>query len=241
MQVCGGWVCSCVALCVHSQGKLPAPSYSSDLLSNPRKLTRPHHLHPLLASSFELLVGTWGYTSDLVHWIWAFLLEVENLIELAYFRVAPRGRYPSEPSCPRAPSKVEPQAPSRSCAVSHILGRDRTRPGRCSYLLWLLWRLRLWPEMVLPTTFGGCFQPSRAPIAAAFATNATLNVVVADRQFLDDPEFLPARRTAQIAVCTHRCQDSQTFGNRRGCRTPGTPLDLPMTLTDETPAPLPRR
>jgi hypothetical protein len=91
------------------------------------------------------------------------------------------------------------------------------------------------------TTLGGCFQPSRAPIAAAFATHATLNVVVADRQFLDDPEFLPARRTAQIAACTHRCQDSQTFGNRRWCRTPGTPLDLPMTLTNETPAPLRRR
>src|SRR5215212_8644072 len=94
--------------------------------------------------------------------------------------------------------------------------------------------------MVLPTTLGGCFPPSRAPIAAAFATNATLNVVVADGQLLDDPEFLPARTTAQIAACTHRCQNSQTFGNRRGCRTPGTPLDLSMTLTDETPAP-PRR
>ena len=127
--VCGGWGYAGVALCVHSQGKLPAPSCSSDLLSNPRKLARPHHLHPLLASSFELLVGTRGYTSDLVHWIRAFLLEVENLIELAHFRVAPRGRYPSEPSCPRTPSRAALRAPSRySRALGATLILNRPVP-----------------------------------------------------------------------------------------------------------------
>src|SRR5215211_3055984 len=86
----------------------PYPTCSSDLLSNLRKLTRPHHLHPLLAltSSFELHLGTRGYTSDLVHWIWSFLLEVENLIELAYFRVAPRGRCLSEPLTDETPAPL---------------------------------------------------------------------------------------------------------------------------------------
>ena len=34
-------------------------------------------------SPFEsLLLGPWGYTSDLIPWIWSFLLDEENLIKL---------------------------------------------------------------------------------------------------------------------------------------------------------------
>jgi hypothetical protein len=69
---------------------------------------------------------------------------------------------------------------------------------------------------------------------------ATLKVVVALERVLDDPEGLTYTTTAQTSLYARRTLDSRTFGNRPGPELL-VPLDLPMTLTDETPAPLRRR
>jgi hypothetical protein len=64
---------------------------------------------------------------------------------------------------------------------------------------------------------------------------------VPDERVLEGPEDLTGKTTARIGLYANLCQDSLTSGDRPGTKLLVPLLDLPMTLTDETPTPLRRR